>query len=176
MINTQVAAASGVLGWIAMEWIAKGKPSMLGGASGAIAGLVAITPACAVVGPLGAIVLGIIASIIAYWAVTSLKIALGYDDSLDVFGIHGVAGIVGALGLAILMSPQFGGSGYDEGVSMMSQFVVQAKSIGITVIWCGVISYILFKIIDATMGLRVSEEDERTGLDSTSHGETAYRS
>jgi Amt family ammonium transporter len=176
MINTQVAAASGVLGWIAMEWIAKGKPSMLGGASGAIAGLVAITPACAVVGPLGAIVLGIIASIIAYWAVTSLKIALGYDDSLDVFGIHGVAGIVGALGLAILMSPQFGGAGYDDGVSMISQFVVQAKSIGITVVWCGVFSYILFKIIDATMGLRVSEEDERTGLDSTSHGETAYRS
>ena len=175
MINTQVAAAAGVLGWIVIEWIAKGKPSMLGGASGAIAGLVAITPACAVVGPLGAIILGIIASIIAYWAVTSLKIALGYDDSLDVFGIHGVAGIVGALGLSVLMSSQFGGTGYGDGMSMMSQFVVQAKSIGITVVWCGVISYILFKIIDATMGLRVSEEDERTGLDSTSHGETAYR-
>ena len=149
---------------------------MLGGASGAIAGLVAITPACAVVGPIGAIVLGFVASCIAYWAVTSLKVSLGYDDSLDVFGIHGVAGIVGALGLAILMAPQFGGSGYDDGVTMASQFMVQAKSIGITIIWCGVISFILFKIIDATMGLRVSEEDERTGLDSTSHGESAYRS
>ena len=176
MINTQVATAAAVLGWAACEWIGKGKPSMLGGASGAIAGLVAITPACAVVGPMGAIVLGFVASCIAYWAVTSLKVSLGYDDSLDVFGIHGVAGIVGALGLAILMSPGFGGSGYDDGVTMISQFIVQAKSIGITVLWCGVISCILFKIIDATMGLRVSEEDERAGLDSTSHGETAYRS
>jgi len=176
MINTQAATAAAVLGWIFMEWMSKGKPSMLGGASGAIAGLVAITPACAVVGPLGAVVLGFIASIIAYWAVTSLKVALGYDDSLDVFGIHGVAGIVGALGLAILMAPQFGGSGYDDGVTMGSQFIVQAKSIGITVIWCGVISFILFKIIDATMGLRVNEEDERAGLDATSHGESAYRS
>ena len=159
-----------------MEWVSKGKPSMLGGASGAISGLVAITPACAVVGPLGAIVLGFIAAIIAYWACTSLKKALGYDDSLDVFGIHGVAGIVGALGLAVLMSADFGGVGYDEGITMMSQLWVQAKSVIFTIVWCGVISFILFKIIDAIMGLRVSEEDERTGLDTTSHGETAYHS
>jgi Amt family ammonium transporter len=176
MINTQVAAASGVLGWIIMEWMSRGKPSMLGGASGAISGLVAITPACAVVGPMGAIILGIIASIIAYWACTSLKKSLGYDDSLDVFGIHGVAGIVGAVGLAILMAPQFGGVGYDEGLSMMSQFMIQAKSVGFTIIWCGLISFILFKVVDATFGLRVSEEDERAGLDTTSHGETAYHS
>ena len=176
MINTQVAAAAGVLGWIIMEWMSRGKPSMLGGASGAISGLVAITPACAVVGPMGAIVLGFIASIIAYWACTSLKKSLGYDDSLDVFGIHGVAGIVGAVGLAILMAPQFGGVGYDDGMTMMSQFMVQVKSVGFTIIWCGVISFILFKIVDATVGLRVSEEDERAGLDSTSHGETAYHS
>ena len=176
MINTQVATAAAVLGWVVIEWLAKGKPSMLGGASGAISGLVAITPACAVVGPLGAIVLGFIASIIAYWACTSLKKAFGYDDSLDVFGIHGVAGIVGALGLAILMSSDFGGVGYDEGVTMMSQLWVQAKSVIFTIVWCGVISLILFKVIDAIMGLRVSEEDERTGLDSTSHGETAYHS
>ena len=176
MINTQVAAAAGVLGWIIMEWMARGKPSMLGGASGAISGLVAITPACAVVGPMGAIVLGFIASIIAYWACTSLKKSLGYDDSLDVFGIHGVAGIVGAVGLAILMAPQFGGVGYDDGMTMMSQFMVQVKSVGFTIIWCGVISFILFKIVDATVGLRVSEEDERAGLDTTSHGETAYHS
>ena len=149
---------------------------MLGGASGAISGLVAITPACAVVGPIGAIVLGFVAAIIAYWACTSLKSSLGYDDSLDVFGIHGVAGIIGAVGLAILMSSEFGGSGYDEGVTMMSQFIVQVKSVGFTIVWCGVISFILFKIIDAIMGLRVSEEDERAGLDTTSHGETAYHS
>jgi len=176
MINTQAAAAAAVLGWIVMEWIGKGKPSMLGGASGAISGLVAITPACAVVGPIGAIVLGFVAAIIAYWACTSLKSSLGYDDSLDVFGIHGVAGIIGAVGLAILMSSEFGGSGYDEGVTMMSQFIVQVKSVGFTIVWCGVISFILFKIIDAIMGLRVSEEDERAGLDTTSHGETAYHS
>ena len=113
MVNTQVATAAAVLGWITMEWVSRGKPSMLGGASGAISGLVAITPACAVVGPMGAIILGILASIVAFWACTSLKKALGYDDSLDVFGIHGVAGIVGALGLAILMAPQFGGVGFD---------------------------------------------------------------
>ena len=176
MINTQVATAAAVLGWVVMEWVSKGKPSMLGGASGAISGLVAITPACAVVGPLGAILLGFIAAIIAYWACTSLKTALGYDDSLDVFGIHGVAGIVGALGLAVLMSADFGGVGYDEGITMMSQLWVQAKSVIFTIVWCGVISFILFKIIDAIMGLRVSEEDERTGLDTTSHGETAYHS
>lgn len=174
MINTQVATAAAVMGWAACEWIGKGKPSMLGGASGAIAGLVAITPACAVVGPMGAIILGFVASCIAYWAVTRLKIALGYDDSLDVFGIHGVAGIVGALGLAVLGVEKFGGNG--EFTDIWAQFVIQAQSIGITIVWCGVISFILFKIIDATMGLRVSEEDERTGLDSTSHGESAYRS
>ncbi|NBT43073.1 MAG: ammonium transporter, partial [Alphaproteobacteria bacterium] len=157
MINTQVATAAAVLGWVLIEWIAKGKPSMLGGASGAISGLVAITPACAVVGPLGAIVLGLVASLVAYWACTSLKKALGYDDSLDVFGIHGVAGIVGALGLAVLMSAEFGGVGYDEGITMMSQLWVQAKSVIFTIVWCGVISYVLFKIIDMVMGLRVTE-------------------
>jgi len=150
--------------------------SLLWAGSGAIAGLVAITPACAVVGPLGAIVLGFVASLIAFWACTSLKKALGYDDSLDVFGIHGVAGIVGAIGLAVLMSADFGGVGYDEGITMMSQLWVQAKSVIFTIVWCGVISYVLFKIIDMVMGLRVTEEDERTGLDTTSHGETAYHS
>jgi Amt family ammonium transporter len=148
---------------------------MLGGASGAIAGLVAITPACAVLGPVGAIVLGFIASIISFWACSSLKNAFGYDDSLDVFGIHGVAGIIGAIGLAIFMAPQFGGVGYDEGFTMMSQLWVQTKSVLFTIVWCGVISYILFKIVDAVIGLRVSEEDEVSGLDTSSHGETAYR-
>ena len=176
MINTQVATAAAVLGWIAMEWITRGKPSMLGGASGAISGLVAITPACAVLGPMGSIILGAVASIIAFWACTSLKKALGYDDSLDVFGIHGVAGIVGAVGLAVLMSPSFGGVGYDDGVTMISQFTIQAKSVGFTILWCGVASFVLFKVVDTVVGMRVTEEDERTGLDTTSHGETAYHS
>jgi Amt family ammonium transporter len=176
MINTQVATAAAVLGWIAMEWITRGKPSMLGGASGAISGLVAITPACAVLGPMGSIILGAVASIIAFWACTSLKKALGYDDALDVFGIHGVAGIVGAIGLAVLMSAKFGGVGYDEGITMMSQLIVQTKAVGFTILWCGVISFILYKVVDSLMGLRVTEEEERAGLDTASHGETAYHS
>lgn len=176
MINTQVATAAAVLGWIAMEWFTRGKPSMLGGASGAISGLVAITPACAVLGPMGSIILGAVASIIAFWACTSLKKALGYDDALDVFGIHGVAGIVGAIGLAVLMSAKFGGVGYDEGITMMSQLIVQTKAVGFTIVWCGVISFILYKVVDSLMGLRVTEEEERAGLDTTSHGETAYHS
>jgi len=176
MINTQVATAAAVLGWIAMEWITRGKPSMLGGASGAISGLVAITPACAVLGPMGSIILGAVASIIAFWACTSLKKALGYDDALDVFGIHGVAGIVGAIGLAVLMSAKFGGVGYDEGITMMSQLITQTKAVGFTIVWCGVISFILYKVVDSLMGLRVTEEEERAGLDTASHGETAYHS
>jgi Amt family ammonium transporter len=176
MINTQVATAAAVLGWIAMEWITRGKPSMLGGASGAISGLVAITPACAVLGPMGSIILGAVAAIIAFWACTSLKKALGYDDALDVFGIHGVAGIVGAIGLAVLMSAKFGGVGYDEGITMMSQLIAQTKAVGFTIVWCGVISFILYKVVDSLMGLRVTEEEERAGLDTVSHGETAYHS
>ena len=176
MINTQVATAAAVLGWITMEWITRGKPSMLGGASGAISGLVAITPACAVLGPMGSIILGAVAAIIAFWACTSLKKALGYDDALDVFGIHGVAGIVGAIGLAVLMSAKFGGVGYDEGITMMSQLIAQTKAVGFTIVWCGVISFILYKVVDSLMGLRVTEEEERAGLDTVSHGETAYHS
>lgn len=174
MINTQVATAAAVLGWIFIEWLTKGKPSMLGGASGAIAGLVAITPACAFVGPLGAIVLGFVASIISFWAVTSLKSMLGYDDSLDVFGIHGVAGIIGAIGTGVLMAPSLGGVGFDEGVTMASQLYTQVVAVGVTILWCGIISYILFKVVDLLIGLRVSEESEREGLDTTEHGERAY--
>jgi Amt family ammonium transporter len=174
MINTQVATAAAVLGWILVEWIAKGKPSMLGGASGAIAGLVAITPACAFVGPMGAIVLGFVTSIVSFWAVTSLKSMLGYDDSLDVFGIHGVAGIIGAIGTGVLMAPSLGGVGFPEGVTMGSQVYTQIIAVGVTILWCGIISYILFKIVDLLIGLRVSEESEREGLDTTEHGERAY--
>jgi len=176
MINTQVATAAAVLGWILIEWLTKGKPSMLGGASGAIAGLVAITPACAFVGPMGAIVLGFVTSIISFWAVTSLKSKLGYDDSLDVFGIHGVAGIIGAIGVAVLAAPAFGGVGFAEGVTMGSQLYTQVYAVVVTIVWCTVVSYILYKIVDLLIGLRVPEESEREGLDTTSHGERAYHS
>jgi Amt family ammonium transporter len=174
LVNTQVATAAAVLGWILVEWIARGKPSMLGGASGAVAGLVAITPACGFVGPMGAIILGFVASVISFWAVTSLKGKLGYDDSLDVFGIHGVSGLIGAIGTGILMDSALGGVGYAEGITMASQVTTQAIACGVTIVWCGVISYILFKIVDILIGLRVSEESEREGLDTTEHGERAY--
>ena len=175
LVNTQLCAAAAVLGWIFLEWLARGKPTMLGGASGAVAGLVAITPACAFVGPMGAIILGLIAGVVCYWAVTSLKAKLGYDDSADVFGVHGVGGIVGAIGAGILASEGFGGGGYGEGVTMASQTWVQVEGVLITVVWSGIISYILFKIVGGLVGgLRVTSDDEREGLDSTSHGESAY--
>jgi Amt family ammonium transporter len=174
LINTQVATGAAVLGWIFIEWLTKGKPSMLGGASGAVAGLVAITPACGFIGPMGAIILGFVSSIISFWAVTSLKSKLGYDDSLDVFGIHGVAGLIGALGTGVLMDTGLGGVGYAEGVTMGGQVVTQAIACGVTILWCGIISYILFKLVDVVVGLRVTEESEREGLDTTEHGERAY--
>ncbi len=174
LANTQLATAGAVLGWMFAEWIVKGKPSMLGAASGAIAGLVAITPACGFVGPMGAIVLGVVAAIICFWAVTGLKSALGYDDALDVFGVHGVGGIVGAIGTGILMAPGLGGVGYAEGVGMGAQVWKQIIATVTTLVWSGVISLILLKIIDATIGLRVAEEQEREGLDINSHGEVAY--
>ncbi len=174
LINTQIATAAAVLGWIFIEWLTRGKPSMLGGASGAVAGLVAITPACAFVGPMGAIALGFIASIICFYAVTGLKNALGYDDSLDVFGVHGVGGIVGAIGTGIFMSPDLGGVGFAEGVTISDQVYIQAIAVGVTILWSGIVSYVLFKVIDATMGLRVKPDAEREGLDTSSHGETAY--
>ena len=174
MINTQVATGAAVLGWLFAEWISKGKPSLLGAVSGAVAGLVAITPACGFLGPLGSILLGFVASVIAFWAVISLKAKLGYDDSLDVFGIHGVAGLIGAIGTGVLMSADFGGVGYEEGGSMMSQLYAQAVAVGVTIVWGGLGSYILFKIVEVVVGLRVSEEAEREGLDTAEHGERAY--
>jgi len=176
VVNTQLATAAAVVGWVIAEWLSKGKPSMLGAISGAIAGLVAITPACGFVGPMGAIVLGFIASLISFWSVTKLKNALGYDDTMDVFGVHGIAGIVGALGTGIFMASSLGGVGYDEGVTMGHQLYVQAVSVGFTVVYVSIVSYILFKIVDLVVGLRVSEEEEREGLDTASHGERAYHS
>lgn len=174
LINTQLATAAAVFGWIAAEWLFKGKASMLGAASGAIAGLVAITPACGFVGPMGSIVLGFVASFLSLWAVTKLKNALGYDDSLDVFGIHGLAGIIGAVATGVLMASEFGGVGLPEGVTMLAQVKTQAISVAVTIAWTGVISYILFKFVNMTVGLRVTEEVEREGLDTAEHGERAY--
>jgi Amt family ammonium transporter len=174
LINTQLATAAALFGWITAERLFKGKASMLGAVSGAIAGLVAVTPACGFIGPMGAIVLGFFASFLGLWAVTKLKNLLAYDDSLDVFGIHGLAGIFGALATGILMSADFGGVGYPEGVTMASQMTTQAISVGITVLWTGVVSYVLLKLVDAVIGLRASEEVEREGLDTAEHGERAY--
>jgi len=176
LINTQLATAGAVLGWLFIEWMSRGKPTMLGGASGAVAGLVAITPACAFVGPMGAIILGLIAGVLCFWACTKIKSAFGYDDSLDVFGVHGVGGIVGAIGAGIFAAPGLGGGGFAEGVTMGSQLFVQIEGVIITIVWSGIVSLILFKIIDGVIGLRVPEDEEREGLDSTQHGESAYHS
>lgn len=147
---------------------------MLGAASGAVAGLVAITPACGFVGPMGSIILGFTASFISLWGVTKLKGALGYDDSLDVFGVHGLAGIWGAVATGVLMAPGLGGVGYAEGVTMGGQVTTQIIAVVVTLIWTGIVSVILYKVVDAVVGLRVSEEYEREGLDTTEHGERAY--
>ncbi|WP_378946964.1 ammonium transporter [Mesorhizobium sp. ANAO-SY3R2] len=174
MINTFTATAGAVVSWAAIEKIVRGKASMLGGASGIVAGLVAVTPAAGFVGPVGAIVLGAIASAVAYYFVAVVKIKLGYDDSLDVFGIHGVAGIVGAIGTGVLASSSLGGVGYAEGVTMGAQVWTQIVAVLITVAWCGVASAILYKVVDLIVGLRPTPEAERQGLDLTSHGEVAY--
>ena len=180
-VNTLLASAAATLAWTAAEWIIKGKPSMLGGASGAIAGLVAITPACGWSGPMGAIVLGFVAGSVCFWAVTSLKKMLGYDDSLDAFGVHGIGGIIGALGTAIVASPALGGTGVWDYItndvaeySMSAQFISQMWGVMTCIIWSGTVSFIAFKFVDIMIGLRVTEETERQGLDITEHGETAY--
>ena len=180
-VNTLLASAAATLAWTSAEWIIRGKPSMLGGASGAIAGLVAITPACGWAGPMGAICLGIVAGAVCFWAVTSLKSLLGYDDSLDAFGVHGIGGIIGALGTSVVASPALGGTGVWDYVangvaeySMSTQFISQLWGVVICIIWSGVVSFIAFKFVDIMIGLRVSEESEREGLDISEHGETAY--
>ena len=154
---------------------------MLGAASGAVAGLVAITPACGWVGPMGAIIIGLVAGLVCLWSVTKLKAMLGYDDSLDVFGVHGVGGITGALLTAVFCDPSLGGTGVYDYVanevapySMSAQFVAQLWGVGTTVVWSGLVSVVGFAIVKATIGLRVSEDQEREGLDTVSHGETAY--
>ena len=184
-INTLGATAAAVLAWCLGEALMRGKASMLGAASGAVAGLVAITPAAGNVGIGGGLVIGFIAGFACLWGVHGLKKILGADDSLDVFGVHGVGGIVGALLTGVFNSPALGGPGFvadwvtATGIaaadySIVSQVWIQAKAVLITVVWSGVVSFIAYKVVDLTIGLRVSEEDEREGLDITSHGETAY--
>jgi len=175
MMNTQLATAAAVLGWMFIEWIVKGKPSLLGAASGAVAGLVAITPACGNAGPMGSIVLGLVVGVVCFWSVTYLKKSMGYDDSLDAFGVHAIGGIVGALGIGILASPGLGGQGFGGDIkSIGGQFVTQAMAVGFTIIYTAVVSFILLKIIGMFTSLRVTDEAETEGLDIAEHGESAY--
>jgi Amt family ammonium transporter len=171
-LNTYVCTAMAACAWSFGEWIFKGKPTMLGAASGAIAGLVAITPSCGVVSPSGAIVLGIVVGLVCLWSCASLKKMLGYDDSLDVFGVHCIGGIIGALSCAILGHASMGGVGTFE--SMGAQFVIQAKAVGFTLGWSGFVSAAAFYLIKVTIGLRPTEDIEREGLDIAEHGERAY--
>ena len=172
-INTLLATAAAVLAWCIGEALSKGKASMLGAASGAVAGLVAITPACGSVGPMGGIVIGLIAGFLCLWGVNGLKKMLGADDSLDVFGVHGVGGIVGALLTGVFSAGSLGGIKGDD-YSIGSQLVIQAEGVLITMVWSAVVAFIAYKIVDMMVGLRVTEEAEREGLDITAHGETAY--
>ena len=179
--NTLIATAAAVLTWLAAEWLVKGKPSLLGAASGAVAGLVAITPACGWVGIGGGVAIGALAGVACFWGVTGLKKLLGADDALDVFGIHGIGGILGALLTGVFNSWSMGGTGIVDYVNntivdttISGQVWIQAQAVLTTIIWSGVVAFICYKIVDLTIGLRVSAEDEREGLDTTSHGERAY--
>jgi Amt family ammonium transporter len=184
-INTFFATAAAVLAWCIGEALMKGKASMLGASSGAVAGLVAITPAAGNVGIIGAILIGLLAGFVCLWGVNGLKKLLGADDSLDVFGVHGVGGILGALLTGVFNSPALGGPSAvgdwvtvamitPDAYSIASQVLVQAKAVGITVVWSALVSIVAFKVVDLVIGLRVTEEEEREGLDISSHGETAY--
>ena len=181
-MNTFLATAGAVVAWTMAEWMTKGKPSMLGAASGAVAGLVAITPAAGNVGMMGALVIGLIAGVVCLWAVTGLKKMLGADDSLDVFGVHGLGGIFGALLTGVFNTQALGGPGLVTdwvtgtvgSIPMIDQIWTQAKAVGLTVVWSAVAAYISFKVVDLFIGLRVPEEKEREGLDVSEHGERAY--
>ena len=182
-INTLVATAAAVLSWTFGEWVFKGKPSMLGAASGAVAGLVAITPACGFIGIGGALVLGVLAGLVCLWGVNGLKSLMGADDALDVFGVHAIGGILGALMTGVLAAPSLGGQGIYDYVAnktsadydIMGQVIIQGTGVLTTVVWSGVVAFIAYKIVDMVIGLRVTEEEEREGLDIASHGESAYR-
>ncbi|MBA1155235.1 ammonium transporter [Microvirga mediterraneensis] len=173
LINTILAPAAAGLAWMTVEALGKGKASLLGIASGAVAGLVAITPAAGLSGPMGSIVLGLVAGAVCYFAVTGVKNALGYDDALDVFGIHGVGGIIGAIGTGIVAAPSLGGTGVGE-YSIGGQVWTQIIAVAITLVWTGIGSVVLYKITDLIVGLRVTQDQEREGLDLADHGERAY--
>jgi Amt family ammonium transporter len=175
------ATAAAALSWLFAEWVIKGKPSMLGAASGAVAGLVAITPACGFVGIGGALIIGLLAGMICLWGVNGLKKLLGADDALDVFGVHGVGGILGALLTGVFADPALGGMGVYDYVankvgeySMSAQLMSQGTAVVVTILWSGIVSLIAYKLVDMFVGLRVPEDEEREGLDITSHGESAY--
>ncbi|MCP5267422.1 MAG: ammonium transporter [Zoogloeaceae bacterium] len=172
-LNTLIATAAATLAWTIGEAMFKGRASMLGAASGAVAGLVAITPACGTVGPMGAIVIGFLSGFVCLWGVNGLKRMMGADDSLDVFGVHGVGGILGAILTGVFTAPSLGGTGAED-FSISHQVWIQFISVVITIVWSGVVAYIGYKVVDMLVGLRVSEESEREGLDITSHGESAY--
>jgi Amt family ammonium transporter len=174
MAVTQIATATAALAWMFSEWLSHGKPSVLGIASGAVAGLVAITPASGTAGPLGALVIGLVAGVLCFLVSTKIKRALGYDDSLDVFGVHAVGGIVGALLTGVFADAGLGGAGLAEGMSIAGQLWVQLKGVLFTVVYTGVLSFVLFKIVDLIVGLRVNDEEETQGLDISLHDERGY--
>jgi Amt family ammonium transporter len=174
MAVTQIATAAAALTWMFLEWMGHGKPSALGLASGAVAGLVAITPASGFVGPMGALAIGFAAGLLCYFSVVKMKRVFGYDDSLDAFGVHGVGGFVGAILTGVFVDTGFGGSGLGEGVSIGGQVARQFIGAGATIVYCGVVSFILLKVIDAVIGLRVTDEQEEEGLDLVLHDERGY--
>jgi Amt family ammonium transporter len=181
MINSFVATAAAAMSWMFAEWIVKGKPSLLGALSGCIAGLVAVTPASGFAGPMGALVLGLIAGVVCLFFVSTIKNMFGYDDALDVFGIHCIGGIVGAILTGVLVAPALGGAGimdYTTGkiadYDFFTQVWAQIKAVVMTLLWSGIGSFIIYKVVDYTVGLRPSVEQEREGLDLTDHGERAY--
>ncbi len=172
MLVTQISTGTAAVAWMFIEWIRYGKPSVLGIVTGAVAGLVAITPASGSVGPLGGLVIGIASGLICFWGATSLKQSLGYDDSLDAFGVHGIGGIVGCLLTGIFAAEGLGGMGMDKGIG--SQLISQFASLIVTILWSGILSYIILKVVDKTIGLRVRYNDEQEGLDLALHNERGY--
>jgi Amt family ammonium transporter len=184
MGNTFAATAASALAWAFAEWVLKGKPTTLGLITGMVAGLVAVTPASGFAGPMGSIALGLITGVLCFVACTSMKSAFGYDDSLDVFGVHCIGGIIGAIATGFLVNPALGGTGVADyiskpgqisvGYDMAFQVAAQFKAVAVTLVWSGVGSAILFKLVDLTIGLRPPKEKERAGLDLTEHGERAY--
>ncbi len=175
-VNTFLATAAAVVSWSVVETFTRGKASLLGAVSGMIAGLVAITPAAGIAGPMGAIIMGLLVSPICYFFVSVIKNKFGYDDTADVFGVHGAGGLFGALATGIFASSSLGGIGYAEGVTMGGQFMTQVWAVVVTILWCGIGSFILYKVVDLIVGLRVPVEAEREGLDLSAHGESAYHS